>query len=338
MQSFDLKFSILMPVYNGGTAVIDAIKSVLSQSFTNFELIVQDNCSRDNTESVVKSIKDERIKYSKNEANLGFQKNIRAARKRATGDIIYLMAHDDILGKDALLDTYKAFKISEDIGAVTRAYYWFDKEINTPVRAKDLLNPDKDEIVTIHDDYQRVIAVFKTLDQMSGLAYRAKYMDLDFHDDIFPSHVYPFASIFKKHPIVFLKYYNVAVRIATSQSRSPIYDRSPIQSWVDMFNNVFFEPEYKEIREKCIKDFVAVNYVGLLQIRNYSQYRHLLREIYLLIKYRWQNLFNLSFWFFSSGCIVLPPFLLIPMVDWYKNNVNTKLLKNITFEYDLGKS
>lgn len=332
----NLKFSICLPAYNGDSVIAETIQSILSQDFNNFELIIVDDNSKDNTESVVKSFKDKRIKYYKNQTNLGFQKNIRVARKKAIGDIIYLMAQDDILAKGALSNTYKAFKISEDIGAVTRAYYWFDKEINTPVRAKDLLNPDKDEIVTIKDNYQRVITVFKTLDQMSGLAYRAKYMDLDFHDDIFPSHVYPFASIFKRHPIVFLKYYNVAVRIATSQSRSPIYDRSPIQSWVDMFNNVFFEPEFKKIKERCIKDFVAVNYVGLLQIRNYSKYQYLWREIYLLLKYRWQNFFKIPFWFFSLGCIVMPPFLLIPMVDWYKNNVNTKLLKHIKFEYDLG--
>jgi len=127
-------------------------------------------------------------------------------------------------------------------------------------------------------------------------------------------------------------------RIGTSQSRSPIYDRSPIQNWVDMFNNVFFEPEFKKIKEKCIKEFVAVNYVGLLQIRNYAKYQYLLREISLLLKYRWQNLFSVSFWLFSLGSIVMPPFLLIPMIDWYKNNVNAKVLKNIRFEYDLGKS
>ena len=74
-----------------------------------------------------------------------------------------------------------------------------------------------------------------TLDQLSGLAYRVKFMDIPFHPDCFPCHIYPFASIFKKHPVVFLKDYNVAVRIATSQTRfiSSIYEKSPMQSWLD---------------------------------------------------------------------------------------------------------
>lgn len=334
----DLKFSICMPSYNGATIIAETIQSILSQDFNNFELIIVDDNSKDNTEEIVSKINDNRIKFFKNNSNLGYPKNLEKCRGKATGDIVYLMGQDDILAKGALSITYNAFKLSDDIGAVTRPYYWFYNELTKPVRAKDQFNKDKDAIISIHDGEEAVIAVFRTLDQLSGLAYRKKHMELPFHEDIFPCHVYPFASIFKKHPIVFLKDYTVAVRIRTSQSRSSIYDRSPLKSWVDMFNNVFYEKEFEDIREKCIKDFVAVNYAGLIQIRNYAKYRYLLREIYLLVKYRWQNFFNFSFWFFSLGCAVMPPFLLIPLVDWYKNNVNVKILKkfkNIKFESQL---
>ena len=333
----DLKFSICLPSYEGDSVIEETINSILSQSFTNFELIIADDKSRDNTEEVISKIKDERIRFSKNEKNLGYSKNLELCRTEATGDIIYLMGQDDILGEDALLNTYKAFKISEDIGAVTRPYYWFDEDINKPVRAKKQYNEDKDTVISIQDGVSAVIEVFKTLDQLSGLAYRRKFMDLPFHEDVFPCHIYPFASIFKRHPVVFLKDYNVAVRIRSSQSRkvSAIYEKSPMQSWVDMFNNVFYEKEFEDIREKCIKNFVAVNYVGLVQLRNYARYRYLLREILLLVKYRWQNLISLQFWFFSIGTMIMPKNLLIPLVDYYKNNINSRRLKNIKFNYEL---
>ena len=346
LNSFKLKFSICMPAYNGGEVIEETVKSILSQSFKNYEFIIMDDNSTDNTAEVLKSFKDSRIKYFKNKKNLGYSKNLEECRKKATGDIIYLMGQDDILAKDAILDTYEAFEISKDIGAVTRPYYWFDKDIKKPVRAKEQLNPKNDEIVRITDDKKKLITLFSTLDQLSGLALRRKYIDVPFHEDIFPCHVYPFASIFKKHPVVFLKDYNLAVRIGSSQCRSPkmykrktsyIYDKSPIQSWVDMFNNVFYEKGFKEFREYMIENFVAVNYVGLVQIRNYTEYRYLLREIWILLKYRWQNIYNLQFWFFSLGCIVIPPRLLIPMVDWYKNKINSKRLKNIKFKYILVK-
>lgn len=332
-----MKFSICMPVYNGAEVIKPTLKSILSQSFKNYELIVVDDCSQDNTEAVVKSFRDKRIKYFKNKKNLGYSGNLEECRRKAKGDIIYLMAQDDILAKDALLNTHRAFLSSDDIGAVTRPYFWFDQAITVPVRAKSQLNPQKDEVVTIDDDYDRIITMFRTLDQLSGLAYRRRDMDLPFHQDIFPAHVYPFASIFKKHPVAFLKDYNLAVRMESSQTRtvSRIYDKSPIQSWVDMFNHVFYEKKYENLKKYCLKNFVAVNYVGLVQIRNYARYRYLLREIFLLLKYRWQNLFSLQFWFFSLGCSIMPPRFLIPLVSWYKNHIYARKLRKIKFDYSL---
>lgn len=335
----NLKFTILIPTWNGAEVIGDTLRSILSQSFSDFEIIVQDDASTDDTERAVKSFGDPRIKFFRNARNLGYPGNLEEARKRASGDIIYLMGQDDILGKDALENTYQAFKISDDIGAVTRPYFWFDEKIEKPVRAKDQLNPAQDEIVRITDNPRKIIKVFQTLDQLSGLAYRRKFMDQSFHPDIFPCHVYPFASIFKKHPIVFLKDYNVAVRIRTSQSRkiSSLYNKPPIQSWVDMFENVFFEEKFRELKKYLIKNFVATNYVGLVQIRNYAKYKHLIREIRLLLKYRRQNIGSPTFWFFSLGTIIMPPFILIPMVDWYKRKINSRKLTRIKFEYQFQK-
>lgn len=324
-----------MPAYNGASVIEKTIHHILSQSFTNFELIIVDDNSKDNTLKVIAGIKDSRIRLISNKVNMGYPGNLERCRQEAAGDIIYLMGQDDILGKDALLNTYNAFKFSDDIGAVTRPYFWFDKEIKNAVRAKSQYNKDKDTVISIQDGERAVIEVFKTLDQLSGLAYRRKYMDLPFHEDIFPCHVYPFASIFKKHKIVFLKDYNIAVRIDSSQTRSvsSIYEKSPILSWINMFETVFHEKEFQEIREKCINNFVMVNYVGLVQIRNYAEYKYLLREIFYLIRYRKQNLFSIQFWFFSLGTMLMPASLLIPLVDFYKNHINLKLLKDIKFDY-----
>lgn len=320
-----------MPVYNGGKVIGETLRSVLSQNFKNFELIICDDCSGDNTAKIIKSFKDLRIKYFRNKNNLGYSGNMEQCRSKATGEILYLMAQDDILGQGALLNTHHAFMASDDIGAVTRPYYWFSRKIDIPVRAKEQLNSERDTTVRISDSFQKVLTVFKTLDQFSGLALRKRFIDIPFHKDIFPCHVYPFASIFKNHPIVFLKDYNVAVRIDSSQTRSlsSIYQKSPIQSWVEMFNNIFYEKKHERLRLKFIRDFVAVNYVGLVQIKNYAKDRYLLREIYLLIKYRWQNIFVPAFWFFSLGCIFIPAFILIPLVDWYKNNINARYFTGI---------
>jgi glycosyltransferase involved in cell wall biosynthesis len=334
----DLKFSILIPAYNGAEVIGDTLRSLLSQSFQNFEIIVQDDASTDNTVEVIKEMNDSRIKILRNEKNLGYSRNLESLSKKGDGEIIYLMGQDDILGEGALMETYKAFNVSDDVGAVARPYFWFDEKVTKPVRTTGQMNSERNEIVTIHDDFERLILTIDVAGQLSGLAMRRRFIDTPFHKDIFPCHVYPFIAILKKHPIVFLKDYNLAVRIRSSQCRSvsSIYDKSPIESWVDFAKNLFAEKEHENFRMYFIKNYVAKNYVGLVQIRNYAKYAYLFREIGKLLKYRWQNAYSPSFWFFSLGCAVTPPFLLIPLVDWYKNKINSRNLKQIKFKYKLS--
>jgi len=327
---------ILIPTYNGSACITETINSILSQSFKNFRIIVCDDASTDNTVKTIKKIKDSRICIVDNKKNLGYSQNLERARTHADAKFIYLMGQDDIMAKNTLKNTIRAFKLSPKIGAVTRPYYWFDKQIKLPVRVKKQLNPNKDTIVKITDNPKKVIRVFETLDQLSGLAYRRDLMT-PFHSDIFPCHIYPFAQIFKKYPIVFLKDYNIAVRIASSQTRSlsSIYNKSPLLSWVQMVKTVFSERRYQKVQKYLIKDFITKNYIGLVQIRNYGKYKYLIREIFYLIKFNWLNIFSLQFWFFSIGCLVTPTSLLIPMVDSFKNQYLSKVLPDIKFEYKI---
>jgi len=329
-------FSICMPAYNGEKIITEALRSILLQDYKNFELIISDDCSTDGTGEVIKKISDERIKYYRNQKNLGYPKNIQACYERAGGKILFLMAQDDILGKGVLQRVKEVFDKNPEVGALTRPYFqFFDQDITQPIRVWEGLNSDKDEIVSINDRSEKIIAIFRTLDQLSGLAYRREWIKLPFHEDVFPCHVYPFASIFKKHPVICLKDFIVAVRISSSQTRkiSSIYSKSPVLTWARMFETVFPEKEYKRVRNDCLNNFVAKNYYGLVQIRNFSTLRNLVREIYYLVKYRPQNLLSLSFWLFSIGCLVMPPIILIPLVDRYKKYFFSGKFKRIDFTY-----
>jgi len=330
------KVSVLIPVYNGAGVIGETLNCIFGQDFKDYEVVIVDDTSTDNSEEVIKSISDPRVRYFRNPQNLGYSRNLEECRTKARGDILFLMGQDDILAKGALKKTIAWFDDPE-IGAVTRPYFWFHDDPQKPVRAKKQFSSQKDEILSITDGPKTLVNVLDPLDQLSGLAYRVEFMDCGFHEDIFPCHIYPFLSIFKRHEIVFLRDYTIAVRIASSQTRSisSIYKKSPIQTWVDMINSVLCEDRFVEFRRYAIENFIAKNYVGLVQIRNYGRYRWLLREIYLLLKYRWQNLFSPAFWFFSLGCMVIPPALLIPLVDWYKNSVNSQRFGNIKFEYEL---
>jgi glycosyltransferase involved in cell wall biosynthesis len=86
-----------MPVYNGAPYVKEAIESVLAQTYCNFELLVGDNCSTDNTADIVKQFSDPRVRYERNETNLGLVGNANRCLERARGEYVTVFHHDDVM-------------------------------------------------------------------------------------------------------------------------------------------------------------------------------------------------------------------------------------------------
>src|SRR3989442_15185625 len=94
--------SILLPLYNGERYLDEAIRSVLKQSFSDWELIVQDDCSTDRGLDLVKQYKDPRIIHGANAHNLHIARTLNAALTRANGKYIQLLAQDDRLVRDCV--------------------------------------------------------------------------------------------------------------------------------------------------------------------------------------------------------------------------------------------
>lgn len=89
--------SIIMPSYNTAQYIEKTIKSVLDQTYTNWELIIVDDCSTDNTDEVVKNyLTDKRIKYLKNEQNSGAAVSRNRALREAKGQWIAFLDSDDL--------------------------------------------------------------------------------------------------------------------------------------------------------------------------------------------------------------------------------------------------
>lgn len=89
--------SIIMPSYNTGSYIVESIQSVLNQTYNNWELILVDDCSTDNTDEVVKPfLTDVRIHYIKNEKNLGAALTRNRALQEAKGKWIAFLDSDDL--------------------------------------------------------------------------------------------------------------------------------------------------------------------------------------------------------------------------------------------------
>lgn len=95
--------SIIMPSYNTGRFIEETIRSVLAQTYSNWELIIIDDCSTDNTDDVVKEfLSDTRIVYVKNECNSGAAISRNRALQMAKGRWIAFLDSDDLWSPDKL--------------------------------------------------------------------------------------------------------------------------------------------------------------------------------------------------------------------------------------------
>ena len=94
--------SVVIPTYNREKLIVKSIKSVLAQTYKNIEVIVVDDCSKDNTEKKVKAIKDKRLKYIKLEKNSGACTARNIGIEKAKGEYIAFQDSDDIFYKEKL--------------------------------------------------------------------------------------------------------------------------------------------------------------------------------------------------------------------------------------------
>ena len=96
------KVSIIMPTFNRSWIIGRAIKSVLEQSFKDFELIIINDGSTDDTEIALKQFTDERISIIKLEVNGGLSHARNSGLKKATGELVAYLDSDNVWYKDFL--------------------------------------------------------------------------------------------------------------------------------------------------------------------------------------------------------------------------------------------
>ncbi|WP_205837239.1 glycosyltransferase family 2 protein [Neorhizobium sp. T25_13] len=98
------EISIGLPVYNGGQHLRSAIDSILKQTFSDFELIISDNASTDETEKTCRELasRDNRVRYFRQSESIGVADNFRFVFEQATAPLFKWMAHDDWIDGDWL--------------------------------------------------------------------------------------------------------------------------------------------------------------------------------------------------------------------------------------------
>ncbi len=123
--------TIATPTYNrANTYLKQSLESAVNQTYQNIEIIVSDNCSTDNTEMVVKSFNDSRIKYFRQKENIGADNNFNFCIEQANGIYFLLLHDDDLIDKDFIEVCMDAVNDSDNTGIILTGVRAIDDEGN----------------------------------------------------------------------------------------------------------------------------------------------------------------------------------------------------------------
>jgi len=118
------KVSILAACYNHENYIADFLESVLAQNYDNIELIVCDDCSKDRSFERMNEYKErlearfQSVQLLRNPENMGVTKNFNGMLEKSTGDIIKIVASDDMFQKDAVKEVVRCFSEHPEVDAV----------------------------------------------------------------------------------------------------------------------------------------------------------------------------------------------------------------------------
>lgn len=123
--------SIGIPTYNRANSYLKhALRSAINQTYKNIEIIVSDNCSPDNTESVVREFNDPRIRYYRQKENIGSLNNSNFCLEQSQGIYFLMLFDDDLVDNDFISTCMDAIKYNSEPGVILTGAREIDSEGN----------------------------------------------------------------------------------------------------------------------------------------------------------------------------------------------------------------
>ena len=167
--------SVLMPAYNAADYIQEAIDSILNQTCADFEFVIINDGSSDNTEDIILGYKDERIKYYKNDNNLGIVKTLNRGLDLCSGKYIARMDADDISYPERLRKQMQYMEDNPNVVACACLYAIYGKEhlgaVDVATSAKDI----RMETALYCQFAHSTLMIRKSILEENSLRYRDAY-------------------------------------------------------------------------------------------------------------------------------------------------------------------
>ena len=154
-------FSILIANYNNGRYLIEAIESVYTQTYTNWEIIIVDDGSTDNSKQIYDTLVDPRIKIYHNGLNMGCAYTKHQLVLNSNGDYCGFLDPDDVLLPNAVEDTIKVLVDSSEIVLTFSRHFICDEFLNIKEESRKLFLKEGESYFEHHDYRAEVFAGFR---------------------------------------------------------------------------------------------------------------------------------------------------------------------------------
>jgi glycosyltransferase involved in cell wall biosynthesis len=181
-SDFSPLVSVILPVYNGEAYIAECIDSILSQTFSEFELIIINDGSLDKTDEIVNSIKDYRIRYFKFKTNKGITNALNKGLRESKSNYIGRIDADDLMHKDRLKTQFDYLSENPKVGVVASWYKIINAEgMNIGSVDHDLTSTEIKFTLMFKNIIGHPTTMFRK-DCLGKLFYRNKYKKCEDYD------------------------------------------------------------------------------------------------------------------------------------------------------------
>lgn len=169
------KVSVCMPTYNGEKYLREAIDSVLCQSFDDFELVITDDCSSDQTLDIVSSYDDARIHVFRNPENRGLVGNWNECLSKSRGDFIQFFFQDDVMQANNLQLKVDLMERHPDVALCFSASCIIDSNSRVTMRRRPLKGS---QVLSGHDFARKSFRSHNLYGEPSNVMMRKSCMEI----------------------------------------------------------------------------------------------------------------------------------------------------------------
>ena len=248
-----LQFSVIIPTYNRAEFLKRCLNSVLACSLENIEVLVSDNASPDTTQEVLRSFTDSRLRFWRNETNIGAERNILNLLRAAKAEWVFCLGDDDFLLPNSLERLADILKSDTEIGVVLSNHESYDPNGNFISRS------------CFHNRTTRFPAGMEALSHMvwaahvfSKICLRRKWLDLDGIErnleSMYPQ-MYAVGSVVRDHPGLFVD--ECFVGMTANSQRFWEYPKDfMVAGRILLIKDMLAGPRWKTERETLIRQVI----------------------------------------------------------------------------------